>query len=142
MSASSRLYNCCRCHVQVIICSRCDSGQRYCTGECRHEARSDSLKRAGSKYQQSRAGRFNNAARQHRFRQRNKQKVTHHSSAQKRLHDLIKTRLTETKKTQMLSLSGITLRCHHCGGVCEPLLRLDFLHCSLFKPSFRQPEPF
>ena len=142
MPASSRLYNCCRCHVQVIICSSCDRGQRYCPGECRHEARSESLKRAASKYQQSQAGCFNNADRQRRFRERKKQKVTHQGSTQKPLHALLKTRLTETKKTQMLSLSGFTLRCHHCGAVCEPFLRQNFLHSSRFKPSFRRAEFF
>ena len=142
MQTSSRLYHCCRCHAQVIICTRCDRGQRYCAGECRHEARTESLKRSGSKYQQSRAGRFNNADRQRRFRERKNQKVTHQGSTQKPLHALLKTRLTETKKTQMLSLSGFTLRCHHCGAVCEPFLRQDFLHSSRFKPSFRRPEFF
>jgi len=138
MPTSSRLYFCCRCHVQVIICSHCDRGQRYCPGECRHEARSESLKRAGSTYQQSRVGRLNNAARQHRFRQRNQQKVTHQGSPPKRLHALLKTRLTETAKTQTLSLSGTVLRCHHCGAVCEPFLRQDFLHSSRFRQSFRR----
>jgi len=32
MSLSARLYHCQRCHTQVIICSRCDRGQRYCPG--------------------------------------------------------------------------------------------------------------
>ena len=142
MPTSSRLYFCCRCHVQVIICSHCDRGQRYCPGECRHEARSESLKRAAEKYQSTHSGRFNNAARQHHFRQRKQQKVTHHGSAQKRLHDLLKTRLTETKKTQTLSLSCTVLRCHHCGGVCEPFLRQDFLHSSRFKRTFRRHQRF
>ena len=142
MQASSRLYHCCRCHAQVIICSHCDRGQRYCPGECRHQARSESLKRAGKKYQSTRSGRFKNAARQHRFRQRNKQKVTHHGSAQKRLHDLLKTRLTEINKTQKRSLPDTAIHCHHCGGVCEPFLRLDFLHSSRFQPSLRRFESF
>jgi hypothetical protein len=42
----------------------------------------------------------------------------------------------------MLSLSGFTLRCHHCGAVCEPFLRQNFLHSSRFKPSFRRAEFF
>lgn len=142
MPTASRLYSCCRCHAQVIICVRCDRGQRYCAGECRHEARTQSLKRAASKYQRSRAGCFNNADRQRRFRERKKQKVTHQGSTEKPLHALLKTRLTETKKTQMLSLSGFTLRCHHCGCVCEPFLRQDFLHSRRFKPSLRRSGSF
>lgn len=142
MPVSSRLYHCCRCNAQVIICTRCDRGQRYCAGECRHEARSESRKRAAKKYQSSRAGRFNNADRQRRFRERKKQKVTHQGSIQKPLHDLLKTCLTETKKTQTLSLSGFTLRCHHCGCVCEPFLRQDFHRSRRFKPSLMRPGSF
>ena len=142
MSTSSRLYHCCRCHAQVIICSNCDRGQRYCSGECRHVARSESLKRAGIKYQATRSGRFNNAARQKRHRAQNKQKVTHHGSAQKRLHVLLKIRLTEIKKSQKLSLSCSILHCHYCGGVCEPLLRQDFLYSSRIRPPLRSSTPF
>jgi hypothetical protein len=42
----------------------------------------------------------------------------------------------------MLSLSGLTLRCHHCGCVCEPFLRQDFLYSSRFKPSLMRPGSF
>ena len=140
MPLSSRLYFCCRCHVQVIICSRCDHGQRYCPGECRHQARSESLKRASKKHRQSRAGRFNNAARQQLFRARQIQKVTHQGSSPKCLHDLLKTCLTEIKKTQKPSFPGSTCHCHFCGGVCDPFLRQDFLHRRLFSPFNPQPE--
>ena len=142
MSVSSRLYSCCRCHTQVIICSHCDRGQRYCAGDCRHKARLESTTRATKKYQQSRAGQFNNADRQHRFRQRQKQKVTHQGSARKPLHGLLKTRLTEIKKTQKPSFSGSTCHCHYCGADCEPFLRLDFLNSSRCKPLFRRSESY
>ncbi len=133
MKNTSRLYFCSRCHTQVIICTRCDRGQRYCPADCRHRARSESLKRAGKKYQSKRSGRFNNAARQRRYRARTKQKVTHHTSTAKHLHDLLNTRLTETKKTQNLSFHKPQLHCHYCGAVCEPYLRHDFVHSSRFK---------
>lgn len=142
MPVSSRLYSCCRCHAQVIICSRCDRGQRYCAGECRHEARAESTKRATQKYQSTRAGRSKNADRQHRFRQRNKQKVTHQGSTRKPLHDLLKIRLKEIKKTQKPSLCDTASRCHHCGSICDPFLRLDFLHSSRLKLALRRSESF
>ncbi len=142
MSVSSRLYSCCRCNAQVIICSRCDRGQRYCAGVCRHEARSESTKRSTKKYQSTRTGRFNNAARQQRFRQRKQQKVTHQGSTRKVLHDLLKIRLKETKKTQKRSLPDTACRCHHCGAVCDPFLRHDFLQSSRFKAAFRRSESF
>lgn len=142
MPVSSRLYFCSRCHAQVIICSRCDRGQRYCAGECRHEARSTSTKRATKKYQSSRAGRFKNAERQKRFRQRNQQKVTHQGSTPKDLHDLLKTRLSEIKKTPKPLFSGSTVHCHYCDAVCDPFLRLDFLHSSRMQRSFRRSTSF
>ena len=140
MQTSSRLYQCSRCHAQVIICSGCDHGQRYCAGGCGHHARSESLHRARKKYQATRSGRFNNAARQHRFRQRQQQKVTHQGSTPKRLHDLLKTRLTEIKKTQKPSLPDSTCQCHFCGAVCKPFLRHNFMRSSPFKRAFRRSE--
>ena len=136
MPLSSRLYFCSRCHVQVIICSHCDRGQRYCTGECRREARAESAQRASKKYQATRAGRFNNADRQQRFRDRRSQKVTHQGSPPKYRHGLLKTGLTKIKKTLKPSFSGSTVHCHYCGAVCDPFLRLDFMRSSRIKRSF------
>ena len=140
MPLSSRLYFCSRCHVLVIICSHCDRGQRYCTGECRHQARAESAQRASRKYQSTRAGRFNNAARQQRFRDRRSQKVTHQGSPSKQTHDLLKIRITETKKIPKPSFSGSAIHCHYCGAECDPFLRLDFLHSSRIKRPFRRLE--
>jgi len=56
-----------------FICARCDRGDRYCSGGCRHTARAESLRQAGRRYQTSREGRFGHAARQ----QRQREKVTH-----------------------------------------------------------------
>lgn len=142
MSLSSRLYFCSRCHVQVIICSHCDRGQRYCPGKCRHEARSESAQRAMKKYQSTRSGRFKNAARQQRFRDRRLQKVTHQGSPPKHQNDLLKTRLSEIKKTPKLLFSGSTVHCHYCDAVCAPFLRLDFLHSCRMKQSFQRPSSF
>lgn len=139
MQTSSRLYQCSRCHAQVIICSRCDHGHRYCAGECSHQARSESLKRARQNYQATRTGRFNNAARQQRFRERVKQKVTHHGSAQKPLHDLLKSQLTQLEKAKDPSFLNSTVVCHHCGSVCEPFLRHGYLRSSRFQQTLRRP---
>lgn len=142
MQTSSRLYHCCRCHAQVVICSHCDRGQRYCNNGCTQDARVDSLKRAGKKYQSSRTGRFNNAARQQRYRQQKQQKVTHQGSAPKRLHDLLQTRLIQLKKVSRPSFPGSGVYCHHCGAACEPFLRHDFLHSSRDQQILRRQHPF
>jgi len=137
MQTSSRLYHCCRCHAQVIICRRCDRGQRYCTSGCSQVARQDSLKRANKKYQASRKGRFNNAARQQRFRQRQKQKVTHQCSLQIPRHAVLQNKAIWPKKVQKLRVTRISLHCDHCGTLCGPFLRSDYLKNSQFKPVFR-----
>lgn len=96
MKTSSRKYQCLRCHTLVIICHRCDRGQRYCTHGCSEKARKTSTKRASKKYQATRRGRFNNAARQQRYRNQIRQKVTHHSSLKITLHDVLTKRSTAT----------------------------------------------
>jgi len=127
MQTSSRLYQCQRCHAQVIICSRCDHGQRYCAKGCSKKARMASQKRARKKYQTTRAGRFNNAARQQRFRHRQKQKVTHHGSLQTSPHVVLKQQSKISKSTAFCPKKTTAVHCHHCGKNCSPFLRHDFL---------------
>lgn len=127
MQTSSRLYQCLHCHVPVVICHRCDHGQRYCANGCSKKARSASLKRARKKYQATRAGRFNNAARQQRFRNRQQQKVTHHGSLQNPLHDVLNKSLNITKSAPFRSKQTKNIHCHHCGDICSPFLRHGFL---------------
>lgn len=128
MQNTARLYFCQRCHVQVVICSRCDRGQRYCGSTCARNARAISCKRSARKYQSNRKGRFNNAARQKRYRQRLKQKVTHHGSLTHVPRDLLNSKPERSQNTQKpTSIIGDTLFCCHCGSACQPFLRQDFL---------------
>ncbi len=142
MPLSSRLYHCHRCHAQVIICSRCDRGQRYCFSGCQRLAKIESRRRAAQKYRSTRAGRFNNAQRQQRFRAKNKLKVTHHGSPDKSLRDVLEIRLTTIKEHQPSLRSGRVLQCHHCGAWCEPFLRHDFLHGRRDQHPNRRSTPF
>jgi len=75
MKPSARLYYCADCHCQVFVCRYCDRGNLYCGGGCAERARQASLRRAGSRYRSTHRGRLANAARQSRFRARQKQKV-------------------------------------------------------------------
>jgi len=75
-----RLFNCRRCAVQVRICCNCDHGNVYCAGKCAQIARRESTQRAGETYQLGRSGALNHAARQHTFRERQTQIVTHQGS--------------------------------------------------------------
>lgn len=63
--ATGRLYLCARCRAQVFICRRCDRGNRYCR-DCAADARRDSVREAGHRYQRTRRGRFAHAARARR----------------------------------------------------------------------------
>ena len=71
-----RLYNCERCQVQVRICERCDHGNVYCAGECARIRRRESQRRAQARYQRSHGGARRHAARQRRWRERQRQKQT------------------------------------------------------------------
>ncbi len=86
-----------------------------------------SQRRANKKYQTTRVGRFNNAARQHRFRARQKQKVTHHGSLQIPCHDVLSQQLIPPKSPMANPKQTAIMCCHHCGEVCSPFLRHDFL---------------
>jgi len=58
----------------VLLCSRCDRGQRYCTRACSREARLAAQQEAARRYQASRAGRMAHAARSRRWRQRRRER--------------------------------------------------------------------
>jgi len=138
MQSSARLYFCCRCQAQVIICSRCDRGHRYCAKACADTARSISLNRACKKYQSTRVGRFNNAARQQRYRQRKRQIVTHQGSPSIATHDVLKTRFNWPENAQKQDQNRSGVCCHHCGAVCELFLRQDYLQQSRLSGAFGQ----
>lgn len=78
METTGRLFLCACCRKQVLICRRCDRGQRYCRN-CAAQVRRARVREAGRRYQKSRQGRFVHAARSRRHRSRNK-KVTHQGS--------------------------------------------------------------
>jgi hypothetical protein len=64
----ARLFLCQGCRVQVLICSHCDRGHLYCAEGCSSKARRNSQRDASRRYQMSRRGRVNHAARSRRYR--------------------------------------------------------------------------
>ena len=80
MEPTARLYLCARCRRQVVICSPCDRGHRYCGAGCARTARAESLHAGGQRYQNTHRGRHRHAERQRRYRQRQSKKVTHQGS--------------------------------------------------------------
>ena len=73
-----RLYHCRRCGMQVCICAQCDCGNLYCPGDCPQQARRESVRRAGARYQRTLRGARRHAERQRRYRERRRHEVTHH----------------------------------------------------------------
>jgi hypothetical protein len=126
---TARLFNCNHCHIQAIICNHCDHGHIYCS-ECAPKMRAASLRRAGTRYQQTMKGRQNHAARQKRFREKLRNKVTHQGSSHVTIRDVLKHK-QDSLKTACTTLadgcsSGIS--CHLCGILCSPFIRLHSLN--------------
>lgn len=70
MDQPARLYLCARCRVQVVLCSRCDRGNRYCGTLCRRQSRQEARSQTAQRYQRSWRGRIAHAQRSRRWRQR------------------------------------------------------------------------
>lgn len=129
MRNSGRLFNCVCCRRQVVICSDCDRNHIYCSRQCSKAARQKSLKASGQRYQQSRRGRLKHADRQRRYRKRQTEKVTHHSSAIPPSNDLLS---FEQNKQAACSMQPINhdIYCHFCKRSGIEFLRIGFLRHS------------
>ena len=125
MENTARLYNCARCHCQVIICSHCDRGNIYCGKSCADLARKTSLSAAGKRYQRTRRGRLKHADRQRHYRSRCK-KVTHQGSPDPASNDPLITRPEAPAPVAIIEDKGV--HCHFCGRPCSVFVRLDFLY--------------
>ncbi len=133
METSARLYNCARCHQQVILCSYCDHGQIYCFDGCGREARILSLREANKRYRKSPLGRQNAARRQAVVRQRKRleesstpssepppeKKVTHQGSEEE----------PSSAPIASESIAGCVgeYQCHCCGRSVAFHLRSGFI---------------
>jgi hypothetical protein len=126
MESTARLFNCARCRCQVVICSNCDRGHRYCSTLCAHLARTASLHAAGKRYQTSLKGRLKHADRQRQYRHKS-QKVTHHSSPPPTPNASLSTPSMASEPSER-EVPGEVIHCHFCGCRCSHHLRLDFLH--------------
>ena len=70
MDRPARLFLCALCRVQVVLCSHCDRGDRYCSRACWRQVHDVARREAARRYQCSRRGRIAHAARSRRWRQR------------------------------------------------------------------------
>lgn len=128
-----RRFVCDRCGRADYICSWCDRGQRYCSAACREAARRHSLREAGRRYQRTRRGRRLHARRQQAYRERQREKVTHHGCRAAEESARVAACTREPVKLRRSVLTAPRrrrkLHCVACGEPCEAVIRHDFLRC-------------
>jgi hypothetical protein len=145
---SGRLFSCASCRRQVVVCQRCDRGQRYCSQECSAAARAESIRRSSSRHQKTAAGAGNHARRQHRYRQRILLRaacVTHQGSPEEHAAASIVPAVPDTEwhepalslpperkqlAFELPTFSARPGRCHLCSfcrRLCTDALRFGFL---------------
>jgi hypothetical protein len=144
---SGRLFVCVRCGCEVVVCSCCDRGQIYCGVDCARQARRQTLRGAGRRWQQTRRGRRMHAARMARYRAKLAQGsagvavgqpdetgpreiVTHHGSPAPPTGDLVAGGATAMPRddASLAELPGRAMtQCHWCGRCCLLPLRRGFL---------------
>ena len=132
-TSDGRLLCCDRCGRQVVVCSHCDRGQRYCSDACSEKARRESLREAGRRYQETERGRRNHARRQkrYRFRKAEQRGVTHQGSpgcgtCRTVAPWLLRHHVAPSSSTHRVSKPDHPC-CHFCGEDVEGgFLRSDF----------------
>ena len=151
---TGRLFLCARCQAQVLVCSQCDRGHRYCANGCANITRRSRQREASNRYQQSRTGRHKHAARMHQWRQRRAASakiVTHHGSQNTPTDAVLPVNESTPAlppDSQSLSLCTSSTsesivvatthsvivaplwRCHWCQSPCPALMRQGFLRHS------------
>jgi hypothetical protein len=143
MQSSARLFSCAGCRAQVVICSHCDRGNRYCGQRCSQAARRQSQREAARRYQRTRRGRLCHAERQRRYRQRRTAKVTHQGSPPVLPDETLLAESTASVRDSDVSATDLAdgIHCHFCGRVCSPLLRQSFLHRRATREAIDLPPP-
>lgn len=121
-----RLFQCALCHTQSRVCSKCDRGQIYCGSVCAVFARKKSMKLAGMRYQRTFNGKRHHAAREARYRMRQKEIVTHQGSPPMPQHASMDSLEKETKKTENGHWK-IALTCCFCEKPVSDWIRNGFL---------------
>ena len=121
-----RLFQCAICHTQSRICSTCDRGQIYCGKVCAVFVRKKSMKLAGMRYQKTFNGKRHHAARQARYRMRQRKIVTHQGSPSMSQHAPMDSLENKPKKTENEHKKQ-ALTCCFCEKSVSDWIRNDFL---------------
>lgn len=149
MEQHARLYLCARCRAQVVLCSRCDRGNRYCGRACGRQARQEAQRAAAQRYQQSRRGRLAYAQRARRWRQRRAgvgagdgvHKVTHQGSPAPGVDAPLASWTPESTCSELPATTVVGTTppidaaagwiCRRCGAPQRAALRLGFVRHGL-----------
>jgi hypothetical protein len=126
MKHSPRLYYCVLCHAQAVIGSCCDRGQIYCSHNCSKIARFKSCREAKKRYQLTPWGKSKHAARQKRYRMRQKQKVTDQGSVVPTDNGLLEPVKNKTMEGSIEEDSWL-IRCCICKKPVSSWFRNSFL---------------
>jgi hypothetical protein len=136
---AARLFLCSRCCSQVVLCSPCDRGQRYCGQACSKATRKDHQRGAGRRYQTSSDGSLKHAERSRRWRLSQKQKlpavaadsaqsVTHQGLQMPDAPGSVAQPLTTSAPQQPVDVhAAIHTHCWKCAAPLQPWLRQRFL---------------
>ena len=138
LDRSARLFLCVGCRTQVVLCSHCDRGNRYCSRACWRQVHDVARREAASRYQRSRRGRLQHAARSRRWRQRvadhadAEHKVTHQGSPTEVVAAPLAACTSDittiaTDPAVGAPASPPLQRCYRCAAVQPDWLRQDFL---------------
>ena len=132
---SGRTLTCAYCRAVVLVCSHCDRGQRYCSAQCRDQARDVAQRAAAVRYQSTPRGRSGHARRQRRYRAREVQKkVTHQGSQALGCGDVLTSELSvEAPATRKVALAATAWHCQWCGRTLAGVIRRDFLRHARFQ---------
>jgi hypothetical protein len=141
---SARRFVCARCQAEVVVCNACDRGRRYCGSECSSQARGESLRKAGRRYQSGSAGSVAHARRARRYRHRRRwppqqqpppplplllpppNTVTHQSSQAAGESDVLAVTLNEVAQRTDCEASR-QWQCCWCARTGHSEVRRDFL---------------
>ena len=135
-----RSLSCAWCHAEVVVCSGCDHGQRYCSHECSQQGRGASLRRCGQRYQDTTQGRCNHASRQRRYRARRRQQkiVTHQGSSQPCAGDVLAAQVNAQPNASAACAPVAPGHCHWCAKALTGVLRRSFLRRDSFEDPLAQ----
>jgi hypothetical protein len=120
------MYTCSHCQTLAVICRSCDRGNIYCSEECAAKKRRESWRASSKRYQATFAGKVKHAARQERYREAVKEKVTQQGTHVEASVVSLET-TTETEAPHLVP-DYARLQCTLCGVWCGLFVRQEPWH--------------